>query len=143
MLDRIGDLRIVALSSLYETSPVGISTDKSFINAACIASCGLSARELLASCRGIERARGRSAVASASGDRPLDIDVILYGDEVIRERALTIPHPRFEERLFVLVPLMEICPDATVPPTGRSIAEIYRRCEAEGSVRRVSGRGIR
>jgi len=61
MLGRVGGLRILALSSLYETSPVGISTDRSFINAACIARCALPARDLLAGCREIERGRGRSA----------------------------------------------------------------------------------
>jgi len=140
MLERVAGVRILALSSLYETSPVGISTDKGFINAACVASCALPARDLLAACRGIESARGRSAATSASRDRTLDIDIVLYGDEVIREHDLTIPHPRFEERLFVLVPLMEICPGATVPPAGRSIADVYRRCGGEGWVRRVSGR---
>jgi len=140
MLERAGGLSLLALSSLYETSPVGISTDKSFINAACIASCALPARDLLAACRGIERERGRSAAAGASRDRTLDIDIILYGDEIIGESDLTIPHPRFEGRLFVLVPLMEICPGATVPPAGRSIADVYRGCREEGLVRRVSGR---
>lgn len=140
MLERVAGLRILALSSLYETSPVGISTDRSFINAACIARCALPARDLLAACRGIEIGRGRSAAASASRDRTLDIDIVLYGDEVIREHDLTIPHPRLGERLFVLVPLMEICPGATVPPAGRPIADIFGTCGGEGWVRRVSGR---
>jgi 2-amino-4-hydroxy-6-hydroxymethyldihydropteridine diphosphokinase len=140
MLGRVGGLRILALSSLYETSPVGISTDRSFINAACIARCALPARDLLAGCREIERGRGRSAGAGASRDRTLDIDIVLYGDEIIEERGLSIPHPRFEERLFVLLPLMEICPRAAVPPAGRSIADIFAKCRGEGWARRVSGR---
>jgi 2-amino-4-hydroxy-6-hydroxymethyldihydropteridine diphosphokinase len=138
-LARIPGFELLALSSLYETSPVGISTKNIFINAACIGVWKLPASELLAACRGIERERGRSA-SGAPRDRTIDIDIILCGDEVIEEQGLTIPHPRMHERLFVLVPLMEICPDAVVPPSGRSIGEIYRDLTGEGWVRKISGR---
>jgi len=138
-LAQVPRFRLVALSSLYESEPVGISTATHFINAACIAVCGLPARELLAACRGIERESGR-VDASSSRDRTLDIDIILYGDEVIREKDCAVPHPRFFERRFVLVPLMEIGPGIAVPPSGRTIEEIFRECGDRAWVRRVSGR---
>jgi 2-amino-4-hydroxy-6-hydroxymethyldihydropteridine diphosphokinase len=138
-LARIPGFKLRALSSLYETSPIGLSSAYAFINAACTGSCVLEARELLAVCRLIERSRGRTA-GDASRDRTLDIDIILYGDNVIEEPGLAVPHPRFHERLFVLAPLMEICPEASVPPSGRSIADICRGFRGEGWVRKVSGR---
>jgi len=138
-LARIPGFKLIALSSLYESEPLGISTTHSFINAACLAACRLPARQLLAACRGIEREAGR-AEASASRDRTLDIDIVLYGDTVIEERDLTIPHPRYHERLFVLMPLMEICPSISTPPSGRTIADVYRSCSGGGWVRKVSGR---
>jgi len=130
---------LLALSSLYESSPIGISTDRVFINAACTARCRLTVREMLAATREIERRHGRGT-ANAFRDRTLDIDIILFGGEVILESDLLVPHPRFRERLFVLVPLMEICPDSLVPPDRLTIADVYRLCEGEGWVRRVSGR---
>jgi len=138
-LTQVPRFRLVAFSSLYESEPVGIPTKTHFINAACVAACGLPARELLAACRGIERESGR-VESSASRDRTLDIDIILYGDEVIEERDLAVPHPRFRARRFVLMPLMEIGPGIAVPPSGRTIGEIFRDCGDRAWVRRVSGR---
>jgi 2-amino-4-hydroxy-6-hydroxymethyldihydropteridine diphosphokinase len=130
---------LTALSSLYETSPVGISTKNFFVNMACAGLWRLTAMDLLAACRDIERKHGRP-VSTVTRDRTLDIDIVLLGDETIEEPGLIIPHPRMHERLFVLAPLMEVCPGAVDPSSGRSIAEIYRNLAGEGWVRRISGR---
>ncbi|MFA4948471.1 MAG: 2-amino-4-hydroxy-6-hydroxymethyldihydropteridine diphosphokinase [Candidatus Krumholzibacteriia bacterium] len=134
-----GVVKLEALSSLYETSPVGIATSNAFINAVLIARTALSAADLLAVCRGAERAAGRTS-GGPSRDRTLDVDIICYGDEVIDERELAIPHLLFHERLFVLVPLIEIRPAFHVPPSGRAIADILRCCGGDAWVRKVSGR---
>jgi len=138
-LARSGALRIGALSSLYETSPVGIASSNPFINAVLIARSALPASDLLAACRAVERASGRTA-GGPSRDRTLDIDIVFFGDEAIDEPGLAVPHPRYAERLFVLVPLAEISPSFRVPPSGREIADVLRACGADAWVRKVSGR---
>jgi 2-amino-4-hydroxy-6-hydroxymethyldihydropteridine diphosphokinase len=138
-LARAGGLKLEALSSLYETSPVGIATSNVFINAILVARTSLPAADLLAACRGVERAAGRTE-GGPSRDRTLDVDIIFLGDEVIDEPGLAIPHPRFHERLFVLVPLIEIRPAFRVPPSGRAIEDVLRRCGTDAWVRKVSGR---
>jgi 2-amino-4-hydroxy-6-hydroxymethyldihydropteridine diphosphokinase len=134
-----GGLKLEALSSLYETSPVGISTSNAFINAVLVARTSLPAADLLAVCRGAERAAGRSA-GGPSRDRTLDVDIIFYGDETVDESELAIPHPLYRERLFVLLPLIEIRPAFRVPPSGRALTDVIRRCGGEAWVRKVSGR---
>ncbi len=138
-LGAAGGLKLEALSSLYETSPVGIASRSAFINAVLVATTALPAADLLAVCRGAERAAGRTA-GGPSRDRTLDVDIVFYGDETIDERELKVPHPRFHERLFVLVPLIEIRPAFRVPPSGKPIADILRRCGGDAWVRTVSGR---
>jgi 2-amino-4-hydroxy-6-hydroxymethyldihydropteridine diphosphokinase len=138
-LETAGALEREALSSLYETSPVGIDTANAFINAILIARTALPAGELLSACRGAERGAGRTA-GGPSRDRTLDVDIIFYGDEVIDEEELEIPHPRYRERLFVLVPLIEIRPAFRVPPSQMAIADILRSCKGDAWVRKVSGR---
>jgi 2-amino-4-hydroxy-6-hydroxymethyldihydropteridine diphosphokinase len=138
-LDAAGGLRLEALSSLYETSPVGIASNNTFINAVLVARTTLPAAELLLVCRGAERAAGRMA-NDPSRDRTLDVDIIFYGDEAIAQHELEIPHPRYHERLFVLAPLIEIRPAFRVPPSGRKIADILHCCGGDAWVRKVSGR---
>jgi 2-amino-4-hydroxy-6-hydroxymethyldihydropteridine diphosphokinase len=139
-LARIEGLTGGAASSLYETSPVGIVTKRNFINAAWVGRTRIPPHDLLALCKGIERKFGRDPDA-LSADRTLDIDIIAYGDAVIGGGNLTIPHPRFRERLFVLLPLVEICPGLKVPPSGIPIVRLLRGCAGPGWVRKVSARG--
>jgi 2-amino-4-hydroxy-6-hydroxymethyldihydropteridine diphosphokinase len=139
-LGRISGFSLDSLSSLYESSPLGIATAHSFINAACTARTGLAPRELLAACAGIERDFGRLPSTTAV-DRVIDIDILTYEDAVIGDAGLVVPHPRLAERLFVLIPLAEIAPDLVVPPSGKSIRELHADCRGEGWVRKVSSRG--
>jgi 2-amino-4-hydroxy-6-hydroxymethyldihydropteridine diphosphokinase len=96
---------------VYETSPVGFADQENFYNAAVRIVTTLSPRELLHVCIDvIERRAGRIRTVQ-DGPRTLDIDILLYGDEAISEDSLAIPHPRMNERAFVMVPLSEIAPE--------------------------------
>jgi len=109
--------RLVRASSLYRSAPVGYSNQPDFINAVAEVATGLAPRELLDALLALEHRRGRVR-DFPNAPRTLDLDIILYGDLALHEHGLTIPHPRMHERAFVLVPLVEIAPDATVPGRG-------------------------
>ena len=112
------------LSSRHDTAPVGVSGPQPrYLNAAGVGFTRLGPRELLARLHDIERAFGRErSVPNAS--RTLDLDLILYGELVLSEPGLTIPHPRFRDRAFVLAPLAEVAPDMIDPVTGRTVREL-------------------
>jgi 2-amino-4-hydroxy-6-hydroxymethyldihydropteridine diphosphokinase len=132
-------LTLEAVSSLYETSPVGIVTNNAFINAVLVAKTALTPGALLAACHEAERSAGREA-SGPSRDRTLDVDIVFYGEETIAEPGLVVPHPRYHERRFVLVPLAEVSPGYCAPPSGKTIAEILRLSVGDAWVRKVSGR---
>ncbi|MDF2119060.1 2-amino-4-hydroxy-6-hydroxymethyldihydropteridine diphosphokinase [Roseiarcaceae bacterium H3SJ34-1] len=104
---------IAACSSVWRTPPWGKTDQPDFFNIAVLVRTSLDPRALLALCLDIEKSAGRSR-AERYGPRTLDIDILTYGDEVIDEPGLTIPHPRMLERAFVLVPLSEIAPEMQV-----------------------------
>ena len=110
-------------SALYETEPVGPVEQPWFLNAVVEARTELRPRDLLRVCQSAEAEAGRRRTVRF-GPRSLDVDILLYKGEVIREKDLEIPHPRLHERRFVLVPLLEIAPDAVDPRDGRRFAEI-------------------
>jgi 2-amino-4-hydroxy-6-hydroxymethyldihydropteridine diphosphokinase len=116
----ISDLRV---SSFFETDPVGVGEQPRFLNAAATGTTSLSARGLLERLLAIEAAFGRTRPYPGAA-RTLDLDLILYGDQVIEERDLAVPHPRFRERRFVLEPLNEIAPEWVDPVTGKTIREL-------------------
>jgi 2-amino-4-hydroxy-6-hydroxymethyldihydropteridine diphosphokinase len=119
--------RIVARSSLYSTTPVGLADQPRFLNAVIALETGLSPRELLGQLLHIERDFGRDRSASVpNGPRTLDLDILLYGSEVIREPGLEIPHPRLAERAFVLVPLAAIASNSVVPDSGRTVQQLLQ-----------------
>lgn len=111
----LGDLGdVTAISSTYETAPVGGPEQGPYLNAVAVLETDLEPHALLDALLGIEQRSGRER-AVRWGPRTLDLDLILYGDETIDDERLTVPHPRFSERRFVLEPLVEVWPDATVP----------------------------
>ncbi len=118
-------------SSLYLSAPIGPVSQPDFINAVCRLKTRLPAAALLRSLLAIEAARGRvRAGGPPGGPRVLDLDLLLYGNHVIREPELIVPHPRLHERAFVLQPLAEIEPDLEIPGRGR-VAELLARCAGQ------------
>jgi 2-amino-4-hydroxy-6-hydroxymethyldihydropteridine diphosphokinase len=113
----------VRVSSFIETEPVGVIGQPPYLNGVLIAETTLSPRELLQLLLDIEHQFGRVRPFDRA-PRTLDLDLILYGDRVINEPDLYVPHPRFRERRFVLEPLAELAPDMIDPVTGRTIAEL-------------------
>lgn len=109
--------RVVRGSSLYRNPAVGYRNQPDFVNAVARIETCLDPRDLLTALLAIERAHGRVR-DFPNAPRTLDLDIVLYGEKVIHEPGLTIPHPRMNERAFVLVPLAEIAPDANVPGAG-------------------------
>jgi 2-amino-4-hydroxy-6-hydroxymethyldihydropteridine diphosphokinase len=117
--------RIAACSSLYSTAPVGIADQPRFLNAALTLETSLSPLELLGSLLTLEQEFGRDRLnAIPDGPRTLDLDLILYGDFVLSQSCLELPHPRFAQRAFVLVPLNEIAPNLCDPRSGRTVSEL-------------------
>lgn len=117
--------RIIAQSSLYSTTPVGASNQPRFLNAALALETPLAPRDLLNALLAIERDLGRDRSASIpNGPRILDLDILLYGDLLLSEPGLEIPHPRLAERAFVLIPLAEIAPQFRDPRSGCTIAQL-------------------
>ncbi|HSB62547.1 MAG TPA: 2-amino-4-hydroxy-6-hydroxymethyldihydropteridine diphosphokinase [Thermoanaerobaculia bacterium] len=132
-------LRNPKSSPVYRTSPVGGPPQPDFLNAVIVGTTSLSALALLTLLRESEISAGRKPGRPRNAPRPLDLDLLLYGDEQIATRRLTVPHPRMKSRLFVLVPLADVAPRRVVPGTGKTVARLLaevRRRSTE-SVRRA------
>lgn len=114
-------LHLVQASSLYETEPVGLTNQPAFLNAVVEFQSGQSPLEVLAAVQAVEGALGRQR-SVRWGPRTLDVDILLYDDLQVDEPGLRIPHPRMHERRFVLVPLLEIAPNAAIPGIGSARA---------------------
>ncbi len=128
-------LLIEQVSSFYETDPVGYENQPLFLNAVCRASTGLDPERLLHLAKEIEAKLGR-VPSFRNAPRPVDIDILFYGDEIIDSPELTVPHPRLVERSFVLVPLAEIVPDLVHPQNGKTIRELLYNLGTVSGVRK-------
>ncbi len=116
-LNQTNDIKVVGLSSLYQSKPIDGSEQPDYINAMCKIDTHLTALELLYVCQNIEDKQHRVR-EKKWGARTIDLDIILYGVQVIASKQLVIPHPQMMNRAFVLVPLAEIEPDLKVPVLG-------------------------
>jgi 2-amino-4-hydroxy-6-hydroxymethyldihydropteridine diphosphokinase len=122
-MGKLGEVR--AVSSFYDTEPVGYREQPRFLNAALVLETKLGPEELMRKLLAVERAMGRERVgAVVKGPRVIDLDLLLYGNVVMATEELTLPHPEMQERRFVLEPLTEIAPEWVHPVMGKTIREL-------------------
>jgi 2-amino-4-hydroxy-6-hydroxymethyldihydropteridine diphosphokinase len=112
-------IEMLELSSLSETEPVGVTDQPAFVNGALALETELPPRELLDALLRVERELGRVRSGERWGPRTIDLDLLLYADEVVDEPGLTVPHPRLHERRFALEPLAELEPELEIPGRGK------------------------
>jgi 2-amino-4-hydroxy-6-hydroxymethyldihydropteridine diphosphokinase len=115
--------RVVRVSSLYRTEPVGYHEQEDFINAVAAVETDCTPDDLLRMCHTIEDLLGRKR-GLRWGPRTADLDILLYGSQVVNQPGLAIPHPRMSMRKFVLIPLVEIAPDAVNPQLNRTAVQL-------------------
>ncbi len=119
--------QVMAVSAWVETEPVGPVAQGPYLNGAMLVQTELGAGVLLKGLQGIEAQRGRNRASEQRwGPRTLDLDLLIYGTQVIAEPGLEVPHPRMVERAFVLVPLAEIAPQMEIPGTGLTVLAALR-----------------
>jgi len=128
-VQRIGGLgEVRAVSSFYDTEPVGFLEQPRFLNGALVLETELEPVELMRELLGVERAMGREREgAIAKGPRVIDLDLLLYGDVVMSTEELTLPHPEMQARRFVLEPLAEIAPEWIHPVLGVTVGTMLER----------------
>jgi 2-amino-4-hydroxy-6-hydroxymethyldihydropteridine diphosphokinase len=128
-------VEVLASSSVYETEPVGEVLDQpDFYNACVRVRTALEPEALLDACKAVERELGRESGGVRHGPRPIDVDVLLLGDETFRSERLSLPHEQVTSRRFVLVPLLELAPGLVVPGAGRAVDALAALGD-EGAVR--------
>jgi 2-amino-4-hydroxy-6-hydroxymethyldihydropteridine diphosphokinase len=132
--------RVEAVSRLYETAPVGLEEQPPFLNAACRVVTGLEPVALLRFLKNLETEIGRRPGGQQGGPRPIDLDILFYGEQVLEMDDLQIPHPRLAERAFVLAPLCDIAPEMRHPSLGKTMRELLNAVgEAGVKVAAASG----
>jgi 2-amino-4-hydroxy-6-hydroxymethyldihydropteridine diphosphokinase len=135
-------VQVIASSSVYETEPVGLVLDqREFYNACLRVETDLGAEQLLDACKAVERVLGREPGGVRHGPRPIDVDVLLLGDEQFESDRLTLPHAEVTTRRFVLVPLLELDPDLTLPD-GTRLADALKALGGDGQDVRRAGRPL-
>ena len=140
-MDDLGGLPETALtarSALYRTAPVGPVDQPDFVNAVVRLETRLAPRALLRSLQALELAHGRHRDGTRWGPRTLDLDILLYGDEQVREPGLRIPHPEMARRAFVLVPLADVAPSGLSVPACGPLSDLLEACGRDG-ITRISG----
>lgn len=126
--------QITAQSAIYETEPWGFESEDIFWNQVLEISTALSPEKALEQTQQIERELGRIRKANQYDSRIIDIDILFYGDQIIKTENLIVPHPRIQERKFALVPLCEIAPELFHPIFQKSIRQLLDECQDSLSV---------
>lgn len=134
-LDRLPCTRLMSTSSFYRTAPVGFTEQPDFVNAVALLETCLPPRGLLDELLALEQRHGRRR-EFANAPRTLDLDLLMYDALEIEEPGLILPHPRMQERAFVLTPLLEIDPEASIPRHGRA-ADLALACRGQ-SIHRIA-----
>jgi 2-amino-4-hydroxy-6-hydroxymethyldihydropteridine diphosphokinase len=129
-------VRVAKKSSLYETEPVDLRAQDWFLNCVVEVETDLGPKALMQVLLTIERSMGRERVVP-NGPRIIDIDILLYGAEMVNESHLEIPHPRMADRRFVLVPFAEIAPDTIHPIVKKTIRQLFDETKDSSEVRRI------
>lgn len=135
------EMRLVASSSVFETDPVGPPDQPRYLNAALSIETALSPRALLEALLSIESSLGRTRGSERWTARTIDLDLVLFGECVVADGDLAVPHPRFRERAFVLLPAAEIAPHARDPVTGERLESLLRACPGRSDAVRVGPLG--
>ena len=135
LLDATPGMVRVACSSVYETEPWAVADQPNFLNLVAAYDTTLSPADLLAACKSVESTVGRTP-SFRWGPRLIDVDILLYGDQVVdsAEPDLQIPHPRMAQRAFVLVPLAEMIPDRVIPPAGSTVHRLLEQVDDRAGV---------
>lgn len=133
--EKIGE--VVSCSSVYETEPWGFQSENEFLNAVIKVRTGLKPSGLLGRILMIEALLGRLREEKGYSSRFIDIDILLYGGEIITKKNLQIPHPRIQDRKFVLVPLCEIAPEMVHPVLKKTFAALLEECRDESVVKKL------
>jgi len=129
--------RVVRVSSFYRTEPVGIKEQPWFVNAAAQVETGLAPAEFRKALARIENDMGRPEQRTKDGPRIIDLDVLLWDEEIIKGPGLEVPHPRLHDRKFVLAPLAEIAPDIKHPGLQKTVKELEEKLEDNTTVEKI------
>ncbi len=128
--------RLVATSALYETAAWGVEDQPGFLNQVLVVDTELAAPALLAACLAAEQQQGRERLVRWAA-RTLDVDILLFGQEIVATPSLTVPHPALPERRFALVPLAEVAPHLLHPQLHRTISQLLADCPDPLAVTKV------
>lgn len=138
-IDQIPECRVRAVSPFYQTEPVGVRGQKWYVNGVIRVETSLGPGDLLKSLLDIEADMGRIR-QTRWGPRVIDLDILLFEDQIIQEKEVTIPHPRMQERRFVLVPLTRLAPNLIHPVLGKTMMELLHEApEADQAVLEMGG----
>lgn len=127
LMGAIPGVRVAQLATITETAPIGGPPQDPFLNTVVELDTTVAPRELLAALHAIEHQLGRRRTTQRWGPRPIDLDLLLYDEQVVQDPLLCIPHPRMHERRFVLEPLAQLAPEVMHPVLQQSIAELLER----------------
>ena len=130
ILDGLDDVSLIRTSAFYESEPWGTDTKNWFVNAMIEVKTSQTPQQLLETCQKVEAQLGRNReVEGHYGDRTLDIDIIFYGNEIVNDENLTIPHKFFHQRAFTLVPMLELAPDFVHPTLKNTVMQLHDELE--------------